>query len=41
MTPWRKRNPPASQFNAYVIGWVLAVSVILGTLVMLSLHGRV
>jgi hypothetical protein len=41
MSHWRKRNPAASQFNAYVAGWTFAFSVILGTLMLLSLHGRV
>jgi hypothetical protein len=41
MTHWRKLNPPASQFNRYLAGWAVAVSVLLGTLVLLSLHGRV
>jgi hypothetical protein len=41
MAHWRKRNPPASRFNAYFAGWAFAVSIMLGTLVLLSLHGRV
>jgi hypothetical protein len=41
MSHWRKRNPTASQFNAYVAGWTVAFSVILGTLMLLSLHGHV
>jgi hypothetical protein len=40
MAYWRKRNPPASQFNRYLVGWAVAVSVVLGTLVVLSLHGH-
>jgi hypothetical protein len=41
MAHWRKRNPPASRFNAYLAGWAFTLSVVLGTLVVLSLHGRV
>jgi hypothetical protein len=37
---WRKRNPPASRFNRYLAGWAFTVSVVLGTLVILSWHGR-
>jgi len=37
----RKRNPPASRFNAYLAGWGFALSVALGTLVVLALYGRV
>jgi hypothetical protein len=40
MAHWRKRNPPASRFNAYLAGWAFAVSVMLGTLLLLSLHGH-
>jgi hypothetical protein len=41
MAHWRKRNPTASQFNAYLAGWTVAFSVIFVTLILLSLHGRV
>jgi hypothetical protein len=41
MAHWRKRNPPAARFNAYFAGWACAFSVLLGTLLVLSLHGRV
>jgi len=40
MAHWRKRNPPASQFNAYLAGWGLAFSILFGTLLVLSMHGR-
>jgi hypothetical protein len=36
----RKRNPPASQFNAYVGAWAMAFAVVLVTLLLLS-HGVV
>jgi len=41
MAYWRKPNPPASKFNAYLAGWTVAFSVIFVTLMLLSLHGRV
>jgi hypothetical protein len=41
MAHWRKRNPTASQFNAYLAGWTVAFSVIFGTLILLSFHGHV
>jgi hypothetical protein len=41
MAHWRKRNPPASAFNRYLAGWAFAFSVLIGTLVLLSLHGHV
>jgi hypothetical protein len=41
MSHWRKRNPPASQFNAYLKGWAVAFSVLLGTMLLLSRHGHV
>jgi hypothetical protein len=41
MSHWRKRNPPASQFNASLAGWSIAFSVFIGALVVLSLHGHV
>jgi hypothetical protein len=40
MPHWRKRNPPASRFNAYLVGWGFAFSIVLATLVILSLHGH-
>jgi hypothetical protein len=40
MSHWRKRNPPASQFNASLAGWSIAFSVFIGALVVLSLHGH-
>jgi hypothetical protein len=39
MPHWRKRNPPASRFNAYLAGWAIAVA--LGTLVVLSIRRHV
>jgi hypothetical protein len=41
MSHWRKRNPPASRFNAVLAGWSIAFFVVFGTLLALSLHGRV
>jgi hypothetical protein len=38
MSHWRKRNPPAARFNAYLSGWAIAFTALLGTLLMLSLH---
>jgi hypothetical protein len=39
MSHWRKkRNPPASQFNPHLSGWALALTALVGTLVLLSLH---
>jgi hypothetical protein len=40
MSHWRKRNPPASTFNAYLARWAVAFSVLFGTLMLLSLHGH-
>jgi hypothetical protein len=40
MAHWRKRNPPAAQFNADLARWGFAFSVLLGTLLVLSIHGR-
>jgi hypothetical protein len=41
MSHWRKRNPPASRFNALLAGWSIAFFVVFGALVALSLHGHV
>jgi hypothetical protein len=41
MSHWRKRNPPARRFNAYLTGAVFAFSIVIGTLLILSLHGHV
>jgi hypothetical protein len=41
MSHWRKRNPPASQFNASMARWSIAFSIVFGTLVALSLRGHV
>jgi hypothetical protein len=42
MSHWRKRNPPpASRFNAYLSGWTIALTALLGTLILLSLHQHV
>jgi hypothetical protein len=41
MSHWRKRNPPASHFNAALARWSFVFSVIIGALVVLSLHGHV
>jgi hypothetical protein len=41
MAHWRKRNPPASRFNAHLIRWAFAFSIVLGTLALLSLRGHV
>jgi hypothetical protein len=41
MAHWRKRNPPGARFNAYLKGWVLAISVLFGTIFALALHGHV
>jgi hypothetical protein len=38
MSHCRKRNPPAAQFNAYLSGWAIAFTALLGTLLRLSLH---
>jgi hypothetical protein len=38
MAHWRKRNPPAARFNAYLTGWALAFSVLLVTMLLLSRH---
>jgi hypothetical protein len=38
MSHWRKRNPPASQFNAHLSGWAIAFTALVGTLILLSLH---
>jgi hypothetical protein len=38
MAHWRKRNPPASQFNAYLAGWTVALTVVLCTMLLLSRH---
>jgi hypothetical protein len=38
MAHWRKRNPPASRFNAYLTGWAVAISVLLGAMLLLSRH---
>jgi hypothetical protein len=44
MAHWRKRNPPAYRFNAYLKGWALAFSASFGraraTLACLVLSGR-
>jgi len=40
MAHWRKRNPPASRFNAYLARWGFVFSVLLGTLLVLSIHGH-
>jgi hypothetical protein len=41
MSHWRKRNPPAIQFNASLVRWSIAFSVAFGALVALSLRGHV
>jgi hypothetical protein len=41
MAHWRKRNPPASRFKRHLAGWAFAISVVIGTLVLLSLRGHV
>ena len=41
MTYWRKRNPPATRFNAYLIGGALLLAAMVGMLVVLSIHGHV
>jgi hypothetical protein len=41
MSHRRKRNPPASLFNAYLVGWGFAFSIVLGTLVILSCMAHV
>ena len=41
MAHWRKRNPPASQFNAYLAGLGFAFSIVLGTLMFLTLRGHI
>jgi hypothetical protein len=41
MAHWRKRNPPASLFNAYLASCAFALSVVLGALWLLSLRGHV
>jgi hypothetical protein len=41
MSHWRKRNPPAARFNAFLAGWSIVFSVVFKVLVALSLHGRV
>jgi hypothetical protein len=38
MSHGRKRNPPASRFNAYVSGWAIAFTALLAVLLALSLH---
>jgi len=40
MSHWRKRNPPASQFNPLLAGWSIAFSFLIGALLVLSLHGH-
>jgi hypothetical protein len=41
MAHWRKRNPSAREFNAQLTGWALAFSALVGTLLVLALHGHV
>jgi hypothetical protein len=41
MSHWRKRNPPAYQFNNYLAGWTVAFTVIFATLMLLSFRGHV
>jgi hypothetical protein len=41
MSHWRKRNPPARQFNALLGGWSIAFLSFFMTLVALSLRGHV
>ena len=41
MSHWRKRNPPARQFNASLRGWSIAFLSFFMTLVTLSLRGHV
>jgi hypothetical protein len=38
MAHWRKRNPPASQFNRYFAGWAFGLVV---REVLLAVRGRV
>jgi hypothetical protein len=38
MSHWRKRNPPATRFNAYLSGWAIGVTALLGALILLSLY---
>src|SRR5580698_5037318 len=41
MSHWRKRNPPAHEFNARLSRWALALTALVGILVALSLHQHV
>jgi hypothetical protein len=41
MSHWRKRNPTAGHFNTSLVRWSIGFSVVFGTLIALSLHGRV
>jgi hypothetical protein len=38
MSHWRKRNPPATRFNAYLSRWAIGVAALLGALILLSLY---
>jgi hypothetical protein len=38
---WRKSPQPPSQFNAYLAGWAIALSVVLVTAMILIRHGHV
>ena len=40
MSHWRKRNPPASQFNASLMRWSISFSIVLGALVAFAPRAR-
>jgi hypothetical protein len=40
MAHWRKRNPSAAHFNAYVARLGFAFSIMLAALFLLSIHGH-
>jgi hypothetical protein len=41
MAHWRKRNPPASQFNTSLMRLSISFSIVLGALVAFALRGHV